>query len=129
MSKELIPPEYYEDEYKRLYNEVHFEDSLINVDTANGMSHDHIQQRRKRIKQNRTQIVKDLNRTFTKSPIFKEGTKYRGELMDVLEVISFKYTGIGYVQGMNYIVACILYHASPPVTLGLMTHLIEDFQL
>ena len=81
------------------------------------------------IDQNRAQILKDLNRTFTKSKEFGEGTKGRNQLMDVLEVISLKYTHIGYVQGMNFMVASILYHASPAVTLGLMSHLLEDYQL
>lgn len=49
--------------------------------------------------------------------------------MNVLEVVALKYTDIGYVQGMNYLVAALLYHSSPSVTLGLMTHLLEDVQL
>lgn len=89
----------------------------------------HNEQRRKNIDQNKSQIIKDLNRTFTKSKEFGEGTEGRIQLMNVLEVLSLKYMGIGYVQGMNFIVAGILYHASPQVTLGLMSHLLEDYQL
>lgn len=49
--------------------------------------------------------------------------------MNVLEVVALKYTGIGYVQGMNFVVAAFLYHCSPAVTLGLMSYLLEDLQL
>jgi hypothetical protein len=128
MSKERIPPKYYEDEYKMLYNEVHYRVSS----TANLHSSDetmqHLESRRVTIEQNKTQILKDLNRTFTQSAEFGEGTDGRKQLMNTLEVISLKYTSIGYVQGMNYIVAGILYHASPTVTLGLMSHLLEDYE-
>ena len=75
------------------------------------------------------QIIKDLNRTHTKDSYFGEGQKGREYLLNVLEVVSFKYTGIGYVQVMNYLVAAFLYHASPSVTLGIMTFLMEECQL
>ena len=89
----------------------------------------HLENRRVKIEENKTQIIKDINRTFNKSTTFGEGTEGQKKLMDVLEVISFKYTGIGYVQGMNFLVAALLYHSSPAVTLGLMSHLLENLQL
>lgn len=88
-----------------------------------------LEERRTTIENNRVQIIKDLNRTFNKSSSFGESTKGREQLMEVLEVISFKYTGIGYVQGMNFVVAALLYHSTPPVTLGLMSYMLENFQL
>ena len=81
-----------------------------------------------KIEENRTQIIKDINRTFNKSSTFGEGTEGQTQLKNVLEVIAFKYTGIGYVQGMNFLVAALLYHSSPYVTLGLMSHLLENLQ-
>ena len=44
--------------------------------------------------------------------------------------MALKYQGIlGYVQGMNFIVANFLYHASPEISLVLCTALIEHYQL
>lgn len=40
-----------------------------------------------------------------------------------------KYTGIGYVQGMNFIGASLLYHSSPKVALIVLTYLFEDCEL
>lgn len=129
MSKEQISPEYFEDEYRRLYDEVYWNHPSITNLHQSEEAIKHNEQRRKNIDQNKSQIIKDLNRTFTKSKEFGEGTEGRIQLMNVLEVLSLKYMGIGYVQGMNFIVAGILYHASPQVTLGLMSHLLEDYQL
>jgi hypothetical protein len=69
-----------------------------------------IERRRETIETNKLQILKDLNRTFINTKAFGTDTEGRKQLMDVLEVVSLKYTAIGYVQGMNYVVAGILYH-------------------
>lgn len=36
---------------------------------------------------------------------------------------------IGYVQGMNFIVAALLHHCSPEITFFLFTAMIEDYCL
>ena len=125
--REKINPFYYEDEFNRLFEEVHSRISLNHSASDNTLKQ--IENRRIKIEQNKVQIIKDLDRTFIGSKVFGENTKGRLQLMNTLEVISLKYTGIGYVQGMNFVVAGILFHASPAVTLGLMSHLIENVQL
>lgn len=88
-----------------------------------------MEKRRETIEQNKIQIIKDLDRTFINSKEFGKDTEGRKQLMNVLEVVALKYTGIGYVQGMNFLVAAFLYHCSPPVALGIMSHLLENLQL
>lgn len=128
-TRENINKRYYEDEYNKIYEELHLNTKLTNISIESKNMLDSLEERRTTIENNRIQIIKDLNRTFNKSSSFGEGTKGRDQLMDVLEVVSFKYTGIGYVQGMNFVVAALLYHSTPTVTLGLISYMFENFQL
>lgn len=88
-----------------------------------------IEERRYKIEQSKIQIIKDLDRMFHDSKSFAKNSDGRKQLMNTLEVISLKYTGIGYVQGMNFVVAAILYHSSPAIALGIMSYLMEELQL
>ncbi len=76
------------------------------------------------------QIDKDLDRTFPQNFFFGKGQEGREQLKELLQILALKYQGIlGYVQGMNFLVANFLYHASPEVSLVLCTALIEHYQL
>lgn len=45
-------------------------------------------------------------------------------------MLALKYTGrIGYVQGMNFVVATFLYHACPEISLILFASLMEEYEL
>ena len=120
---------YYQEEYKTIYTELHSNATSMSFSNLNSSMIHSLEERKITIENNRVQIIKDLNRTFNKSSSFGEGSEGRKLLLDVLEIISFKYTGIGYVQGMNFVVASLLYHSTPSVTLGLMSYLLENFQL
>lgn len=126
--KDLINTRYFEDEFNMLLEEVHFKTST-NTISLSWEDKAHLEKRRETIEQNKIQIIKDLNRTFVNSAIFGKDSEGRKHLMNVLEVVALKYTGIGYVQGMNFVVAAFLYHWSPAVTLGLMSYLLENLQL
>lgn len=60
------------------------------------------------------QIEKDIDRSYFNDTYFDEGKPGWIQLEEILKVLAFKYFGwIGYVQGMNFIVATLLCHASP----------------
>jgi hypothetical protein len=125
----LVDKEFFETQYKTLLNEVHLKTTPNNSFSVSYDEKAEIERRRETIETNKIQILKDLNRTFINTKAFGTDTEGRKQLMDVLEVVSLKYTAIGYVQGMNYVVAGILYHWSPAVALGIMSYLIETLQL
>lgn len=60
---------------------------------------------------------------------FGEGKEGQEHLRVLLKIIALKYTDIGYVQGMNFLVVSLLYHCSPEITLFLITVLFEDYEL
>jgi hypothetical protein len=75
------------------------------------------------------QIEKDIDRTLTNHEYFGKGKKGQELLRTILKILSFKYGDVGYVQGMNFLVATFLYHCSPEITLFLITVLMEDYEL
>lgn len=82
-----------------------------------------------RFEQHLIQIEKDIDRTMSKDSYFGEGKEGQEHLRTLLKIMALKYTDIGYVQGMNFLVVSLLYHCSPEITLFLMTILLEDHEL
>lgn len=76
-----------------------------------------------------SQIEKDIDRTLNNHVYFGHGKEGQDHLRAILKIIALKYTDIGYVQGMNFLVVSLLYHWSPEITLFLCTVLIEDYEL
>jgi Rab-GTPase-TBC domain len=74
------------------------------------------------------QIMKDLQRTFPRCPQFKS-QKGLDCLKRVLLAFSRYDQSIGYVQGMNFIVASLLYHCSEEIAFWIFVTLIEDYEL
>lgn len=74
-------------------------------------------------------IEKDLKRTFQTHKYFKnEAVQFH--LKQVLLQIGLQFNEIGYVQGMNFIVGCIVYHCNNFVdTAKIFTFLIENLQM
>ena len=35
----------------------------------------------------------------------------------------------GYIQGMNFIAACLLYHSDPVIAFGLFESILDDYEL
>ena len=75
------------------------------------------------------QANKDVHRTYNDHPYFQEGAEGKLLLTELLEALVVKYTGIGYVQGLNFICASLLYHCSPSVALDIVSFLVEDCEL
>jgi hypothetical protein len=76
-----------------------------------------------------SQIEKDIDRTLNNHVYFGNGREGQDHLRTILKIIALKYTDIGYVQGMNFIVVQLLNHCSPEITLFMCTVLIEDYEL
>lgn len=74
------------------------------------------------------QIMKDLARTFPKCPQFQE-QQGQTHLKRVLLAFSRYDSNLGYVQGMNFIVGSILYHANEEIAFWIFVSLIEEFEL
>jgi len=79
--------------------------------------------------ENFSQIDKDLTRTYTSIKFYCKESKGRRDLSKLLRILLLKYTGIGYVQGMNFLCAALLYHAEPEIALIFVTYLYEECEL
>ena len=60
---------------------------------------------------------------------FQEGGDGFNNVLAVLCTFTLYDQTCGYVQGMNFVVASLVYHASPEVVFWLLTTLFESFQL
>ena len=49
--------------------------------------------------------------------------------MEFLQILIMKYSGIGYVQGMNFLCDSILHHCDPEIGLIITSYLFEDNEL
>ena len=127
-SRLKIPKNYFAEEYQILLDELHNKVNNSSLSYAPDEKLE-LERRREKIVENKIQIIKDLDRTFYESKNFGKDSEGRKQLMNLLEVISLKYTDIGYVQGMNFVAAAIINHASPAVSLGIFSHLIENLLL
>ena len=77
----------------------------------------------------RTQINRDLLRTFPNCEFFKEGHEGIRVLEKVLVTFASYDPQIGYVQGMNYIAGFFVYHAEEYIAFWLLASLFELFEL
>lgn len=70
-----------------------------------------------------------MNRTFPHCAYFSAGSEGQAQLERVL-IAFIKYdTTVGYVQGMNFIVAALLFHCSEEIAFWLFVSLIEDYEM
>lgn len=75
------------------------------------------------------QIELDLNRTFPDEPYFSDSGPGQGALRRVLNTFAKYDPQLGYVQGMNFIVAALLWHANEADSFWLFVSLMEDYEL
>jgi len=73
-------------------------------------------------------IENDLKRTFPHDEFYKSPESIK-VLFDVLKAYALYDNTWGYVQGMNFIAASLIYHASPDIAFWLFVSLIFDYQL
>ena len=73
--------------------------------------------------------MRDLNRTFPNDKYFHEGALGFESLREALECFAKYIPTIGYVQGMNFIVAALIYHSNAEVAFLLFITLIEEYGL
>ena len=80
-------------------------------------------------RENSVQIDMDLGRTYPDEPYFYETGAGREALRRVLMAISKYDPKLGYVQGMNFITAALLWHASEVDSFWLLVHLLEEYDM
>lgn len=76
--------------------------------------------------ENLKQIENDVNRTFEEYSCFSEN---KSAVKRLLMSMCKAYESIGYVQGMNYIAAVLVYHAGEEAAFALFKVLISNFNL
>ena len=72
-------------------------------------------------------IRQDVNWTVPNDPFFQEGGFGYESVVTVLATFTLYDKSCGYVQGMNFLVAALVYHSSPEIAFWLLTTLFEDF--
>ena len=78
---------------------------------------------------NLRQIQKDITRTYPTSITFNHKEKILKKLENVLKAFSAYDNKIKYCQGMNFIVAFLLYHCEEYIAFWLFVSLIEEYNL
>lgn len=76
-----------------------------------------------------TQIGRDITRTFPSTDPYMLSPEGQQQLSRVLTAFSKYDQSIGYVQGMNFIVAALLQHCSEEIAFWLFVSLIEDYEM
>lgn len=56
------------------------------------------------------QIVKDIERTLVDHEYFGKGKDGQSTLHELLRILARRDTNLGYVQGMNFLAAALLFH-------------------
>ncbi|TNV85440.1 hypothetical protein FGO68_gene2511 [Halteria grandinella] len=80
-------------------------------------------------KETDNQINRDLLRTFPLHSYYQEGSKGIEKMRRVLTAFSQYDLQVDYVQGMNFIVGALLYHANEVMAFWLFVSLIEDCEM
>lgn len=75
------------------------------------------------------QIDHDLHRTFPEIPFFRKENAGYWMLKNLLRAVTIWDTDTGYVQGMNFIAACFLWHADECYAFWLFVHLMEELEM
>ena len=78
---------------------------------------------------NYRQIQKDITRTYPSRITFNHKEKILKKLENVLKAFSAYDNKIKYCQGMNFIVAFLLYHSEEYISFWLFVSLIEEYDL
>ena len=72
---------------------------------------------------------KDISRTVKNEEYFEPSQDGYNKFIEVLKGFILYDQKWGYVQGMNFIIAALVYHSSSVVAFWLFTALIENYQL
>lgn len=72
---------------------------------------------------------KDLSRTFPAAKFFVNGGEGQEQLKRILTAYAVYDSKVGYVQGMNFIAAALLFHASEELAFWLLVSLLEDYEV
>jgi len=76
------------------------------------------------------QIASDVTRTFPELKVYNTNKLEAAKLTNVLTALAVRWPVIGYVQGMNFIVASLLYHLSEEyLAFWVFGHLVSCLQL
>ena len=74
-------------------------------------------------------IKNDITRTVQNEEYFYTSNQGYNKVIEVLKGFTLYDSKWGYVQGMNFIVAALVYHSNSSIAFWLFTSLIEDYQL
>lgn len=74
-------------------------------------------------------VKRDISRTVRNEEYFEPSQDGYNKFVEVLKGFILYDQNWGYVQGMNFIIAALVYHASSAVAFWLFTALIENYQL
>ena len=74
------------------------------------------------------QIRKDVRRTYSEN-LYLKSEASRADIQTLLEGLALKYPEIGYVQGMNFIVATCYFHADLYFSYGAVLYLFESLEM
>ena len=77
----------------------------------------------------KAQIERDLTRTFPEFEFFRDSGRGTSKLRRVLTAFANYDSSVDYVQGMNFIVASLLFHCNEVISFWLFVSLIEDYEL
>lgn len=83
---------------------------------------------RKNREKYKTQILKDISRTFSNLDIFGYPSMLQ-QLYRILYSYSIYDPQLGYTQGMNLVVGAILMHCEENVAFWLFVSLVEDYEM
>lgn len=76
------------------------------------------------------QIEKDVMRTYPEIDIYYPESPASRKLTSILNAVACRYPTMGYVQGMNFICASLIYHLKEEhLTFGLFAYLVEFLDL
>ena len=74
-------------------------------------------------------MLNDISRTIRNEVYFEQNNEGYNKILNVLKGFILYDQSWGYVQGMNFIVASLVYHSSSSAAFWLFTSLMENYQL
>lgn len=79
--------------------------------------------------ESKNQIEMDIARTFTWNEYFKEGSRGRERLRNVLTAFCCYDENVGYVQGMSFLMGWLIMHCSSTLAFWLFVDLVEECRI
>lgn len=86
--------------------------------------------KRRRNNEDTIQIDKDVPRTYPELDVYLPDTSSTRKLTNILNAVAIHFPKLGYIQGMNFIAASLIYHIQEEdLTFWVFAHLVEFLNL